>query len=150
MRGILTRCAAVAVLAAGMMLAQTAAPPAQPPPGHAYRIQQLSQLLELTPDQQNQAQVIMQQARDAAMPLVQQLRQNRQQIDQLIESGNTAQFNQQVQQFASSQGNLAGQLALIRANAMEQFYTMLNPQQRQRAVALYKLMMGHHHEGGWE
>ncbi len=143
MRGIFTRSAAVAVLMAGTMLAQTAPPAAQPPPRHAYRLQQLGQVLELTPDQQNQAQVIMQRAMTTARPLVQQLKQNRQQINRLIESGNTAQFNQQIQQFATAQGNLVAQLAVIRANAMEQFYTMLNPQQRQRAVALHNLMMGH-------
>jgi Spy/CpxP family protein refolding chaperone len=150
MRGILTRYAAAAVLSAGMMFAQqVGGPPAQQPEGQAYRIQQLAQVLDLTPDQQTQAQTIMQQARDAALPVMQQLRQNRQQLRQLIEAGNTAQFNQQVQQFATTQGNLHGQLALIRARAMEQFFTMLNPQQRQRAIALYNLRMAHGHGHGW-
>ncbi len=153
MRGMLLRYAAAAAFAAGTIVAQ-----AQPPPGpqdqqqwqqrHAFKMNQIAQLLELTPAQQNQAQAIIQQGMQAAGPLMRQLRQNRREMKQLIESGNTAQFNQQVQQYAQEQGQIYGRLAEIKARATEQFYALLNPQQRQKAVALHNLSMGRRH--GWD
>lgn len=156
MRGIFARYAAGAVLAAGLMLGQQPPVEGQPPqPGQrfAHRLNQVAQILELTPDQQTQMQTIIQQGMQAARPIMQQLRQNKLEMRQLIESGTTGpQFDQQVQQFASTQGQLVSQLAVIKARGVAQFYSMLNPQQRQKASALFNLMhhgRGHGH-GGWD
>jgi Spy/CpxP family protein refolding chaperone len=156
MRGILVRYAAAAALATGLMLGQAPVENQPPQPGQRFanRLNQVAQVLELTPDQRTQMQAIIQQGMQAARPIMQQLRQNKLEMRQLIESGATGpQFDQQLQQFASTQGQLVGQLAGIKARGMAQFYSMLNPQQRQRATALSNLMGGHHrhgHHGGWD
>ncbi len=154
MRGIFVRYAAAAALAAGLLFGQAPVESQPPQPGtrqfrYANRLNQVAQILELTPDQRTHMQTIIQQGMDSARPLIQQLRQNRLQMKQLIDSGTTGpQFDAQVQQFASAQGQLVGQLAAIRARAVAQIYSMLNPQQRQRAIALHSLMMPHRGHGG--
>ncbi|MGE5567538.1 MAG: Spy/CpxP family protein refolding chaperone [Rhodospirillales bacterium] len=146
MRGMFVRYAAAAVLAAGLMLGQTQ-PPAEGQPGQrmAKRLDQVAIVLDLTPDQRTQLQTIIQQAMQESKPIFQQLRQNRLQMRELMESGATGpQFEQQVQQLAQAQGQLFGQLASIKARGVAKFYSTLTPQQRQKAEALFGLMMHHH------
>jgi Spy/CpxP family protein refolding chaperone len=155
MRGILVRYAATAALAAGLMLGQAPTESQAPQPGQhfAKKLDQIAQVLDLTPDQQTQVQTIVQQGMQSAHPILQQLRENKLQMKQLTESGASGpQFDQQVQQLASAQGQLIGQLAAIKAKGVAQFYSLLSPQQKQKATALFSLMRsrhGHGH-GGWD
>ena len=148
MRGMFVRYAAAAALAAGLMLGQTQ-PPEDRQPGQrmAKRLDQVAIVLDLTPDQRTQMQTIIQQSMQESKPIFQQLRQNRLQMRQWLESGATGpEFEQQVQQLAQAQGQLMGQLAAIKAHGFAQFYSTLTPQQRQKAGALFSLMM-HHYPG---
>jgi Spy/CpxP family protein refolding chaperone len=82
--------------------------------------------LGLTADQQARAQAIRRDARTAAQPIIQQLRQNRADMRAAIRAG------QPVDQIAAARGALLGKLIAIRANAREQFRALLTPAQIQK------------------
>ena len=135
-------------LAAGMMLAQatTPAPTPAPQPGQGrhhhmrmdpqQRFDRMATYLNLTPDQRQQAQTLMQQAKTEAQPVMAQLKTTRQQLAEAVKSGNEA----EIQRLATQQGDLQGQLIAIRAKALEKGYAMLNPDQRQKADQLQQKM----------
>src|ERR1700736_3986819 len=70
----------------------------------------LSSYLNLTADQQTQAESIFQSARQSAEPIRQQLKQTRQSLRVAVQANNTA----QIQQLATTEGGEVGQLAAIR------------------------------------
>ena len=136
------------VMAAGLVLAQNAAP--APQPGHgpgpgrqgarmnwqqrrAQRFQRMATYLNLTPQQREQAKAIMDEARQSAQPIAQQLKQGRQ---QLVEAVKTAKSGADIERLANQQGVLIGQLLAIRTKAMEKGYALLTPEQRQKADQL--------------
>lgn len=82
--------------------------------------------LNLTDAQKTQAKAIFQNASQAAQPLMQQLKANHQAITQAVENNQTA----NIQALANTQGQLVSQLAVIRANAFSQFYSLLTPDQQ--------------------
>lgn len=135
MKHSLIQFATVAALAAGMAFAQSPAPAPQPGQGHAavnrraLIRRRLMTALNLTPDQKAQAKTIFQQARQTAAPIREQLKANRQSMAAAVKANDTA----QIQALASQQGNLAGQVAAIRAGAMARFYAGLTPAQRTQA-----------------
>lgn len=79
--------------------------------------------LGLTAAQREQIQAIHQNARTQTQPLMQQLRQNRQDLHTAIVTG------QPVEALAAAQGNLLGQIAAIQANARQQIRKVLTPEQ---------------------
>ncbi|MBZ5580213.1 MAG: Spy/CpxP family protein refolding chaperone [Acidobacteriia bacterium] len=128
---------AVVTLAAGTVLAQ--APPANAPePGApatlarrgraGLRLGRIARALNLTSQQRQQARAIFGQARQSAQPLRQQMQQNRLALRQAALSGGD------IQQLATEQGNLSGQLVAIRTQAWVQFYNLLTPGQRVQAA----------------
>lgn len=136
--------AAAAVLAAGMIFAQGTSTPVQPGTngaqagqhGHARpRMRQLWQSLNLTDTQKQQAKAIFQQAHQTAQPIRQQLQQNRQALRDAVK---TSKGNEAIQQLATEQGSLHGQLVAIRTQAWAQFYSLLTPEQRTQADQLHR------------
>lgn len=141
------RYAAIAMTMTGLLLAQnsgnppsTGAPGAGPGNWMANRLDKLATLLNLTPDQKTQVSGILQNSFNEAKPLMSQMRGNRQSIEQLVKSGNTTDFDQQLQALANTQGSLTSQLTVIHAKAMAQVWNLLNPDQRQKADQLHQLM----------
>ncbi|HLK66786.1 MAG TPA: Spy/CpxP family protein refolding chaperone [Bryobacteraceae bacterium] len=138
MKTYLTRFATVAALAAGMAFAQTTPAPATAPqtgtgkaavrPRAAMR-RRMMQALNLTPDQKQQAQAIFQQTRQSVQPIAQQAKQNRQALADAVKANDTA----KIQQLASQQGSLNGQLLTLRSESMAKFYNILTPDQRAKA-----------------
>jgi Spy/CpxP family protein refolding chaperone len=135
MKRKLMKCAAIAAFAAGMALAQTA-DPAQPQPQAKAAVKpraalrrRLLQALNLTDAQKQQAKTIFQQARQNAQPLRQELQQNRQSLAAAVKANDTI----QIRQLATQQGNVMGQLAATRSEAMAKFYASLTPDQRAKA-----------------
>jgi len=125
--------ATFAALATGMVFAQTPTPAPSPnaPAGRHHFVRRhrarLAQALNLTDAQKAQAKTIFQQARESAKPLREQLRQNRQ---ALVAAAKAGKSDSDLQQLASAQGNLRGQMVAIRTEAFEKFYGSLNPEQR--------------------
>ncbi len=121
---------------AGMLSAQTAAPPQPAPQSHesharrAHRdmVARLSTRLHLSPDQQNQARAIFKQARADAKALSPKLRNERVALRTAIKSDNEPQIDRILNQ--DSQLNV--QARAIHAKAMAKFYQILNPDQKTR------------------
>jgi len=130
------RFSAVAALAAGTVFAQASSTTAQPGSGNAavrpraVVLRRIAQALNLTDAQKQQAQAIIQQARQTVQPLGQQSKQNRQALLAAIKAGNS---DVEIHQLALTQGNLAGQLVAARTEALAKLYSMLTPEQRAKA-----------------
>ena len=125
--------AATVALGAGMVLAQTTTAPKGAGKGNGVRAmvrKRLVAALNLTADQKQQAQTIMQAARQDAQPLAQQLKQDRAALTAAIQAGDTA----KIQQLSTDMGGLRGQVLAIRSHAMSKFYAMLTPDQKATAV----------------
>lgn len=158
---------AAAVLAAGMLLAQTTPAPA-PNPGqgrqqgkaaragqHAGHLDRMARHLNLTQAQRDQAKAIFDQAKTSADPIRQQLQQSRQNLFSAAKTGNDA----AVDSAAATQGQLMGQLMAIHAKAMGKVYRdVLTAEQKQQADQMQQRfeqggmgmgpgMMGPHHGG---
>ncbi|HUI77925.1 MAG TPA: Spy/CpxP family protein refolding chaperone [Bryobacteraceae bacterium] len=128
--------AAFAALATSLVFAQASSstPSPNPPAGRHHFVGQhrarLTQALNLTDAQKAQAKTIFQQARQTAQPLRDQLKANRQALVAAAKAGNN---DAQVQQLAAQQGQLLGQMTVIRTEAFGKFYSTLTPEQRAKA-----------------
>jgi Spy/CpxP family protein refolding chaperone len=139
--------AAAGALAAGMALAQTTAPAPAPetqgtPHAHsAHRnflqrhLARIAQQLNLTDTQKQQARSIFQQAREQAMPIRTQLKQNREALAAAVKNG---QGDNEIQKLSKVEGNLLGQMTAIRTESAAKFYATLNPEQRTKADQLHQ------------
>ena len=133
MTGKITRTALAATFAAGMLLAQAPAPGKR---GH--HIERMATALNLTPDQREKATAIMNEAKQSAEPIRAQLKQSREALATAVKANNTA----DIDRLANSQGVLMGQLAAIHSKAFAQVYTLLTPEQRQKAGQMHERMKG--------
>jgi Spy/CpxP family protein refolding chaperone len=86
-----------------------------------------AQAPNLTPEQKAQRKAIFTQARRDAAPLRQELKQNRQALQQAIQSGRS---DAEIQQLAAAQGNTMGQLIALRSQATAKFAAQLTPEQK--------------------
>jgi len=136
MKTYLTRFATVAALAAGMAFAQATAPATpQPAAGttaknpRAVLRHRMLKALNLTTAQKQQAKAIFQQTRQNVQPIAQQAKQNRAALAAAVKANDTA----QIQQLATQQGNLQGQVLVMRSESMAKFYATLTPDQRAKA-----------------
>ena len=94
--------------------------------------------LGLTDAQKAQAETIFESSHQTAMPVIQQLRQERQAVKAAIQAGKS---DQEIQQLAQAEGPQLTQLAAIRASTFAKFYAMLTPDQQQK---LQTLRQSHH------
>jgi Spy/CpxP family protein refolding chaperone len=119
-----------------MVFAQAPSTTAQPGSGQAavraraVVRQRIAQALNLTDAQKQQARAIIQQTRQTVQPLRQELKQNRQALMAAVKAGKG---DVEIHQLALTQGNLAGQLAAARLEALAKFYSTLTPEQRAKA-----------------
>jgi periplasmic protein CpxP/Spy len=147
MKNTFTRFAITAGLASGMLFAQTPAPSnPQPPVEHrqwhrGQFFERMATQLNLTQDQKQQTRSIMQAARESSKPVVQQLRQSRQAVREAIKAGKT---DAEIDQLSANVGNLAGQVAAIRARAFARTYALLTPEQRTKADQMADRVRGFH------
>ena len=91
--------------------------------------QKIFQSLNLSKDQKLQARSILQNARQSAKPVTQQLKQNREALTAAVTGNDPA----KIQQLSTEQGQLRGQILGIRSDAMSKFYAILTPEQRTAA-----------------
>jgi Spy/CpxP family protein refolding chaperone len=130
MKRNLTILAAIGAMVAAMAIAQTTTAPAAPATIKARLQKKLINALDLTATQKQQAKTILQATRQQVQPLTQQLQQDRQSLSTAIQAGNTA----QIQQLSKAMGDLDGQVLALRAAGMAQFYALLTPDQKTKAV----------------
>jgi Spy/CpxP family protein refolding chaperone len=124
---------AICAIAAGIVLAQTATTTSTTTttaPPRARVLKRLVQTLALTDDQKQQAKTILQTTRSQAQPLAQQLQADRQALATAIQAGDTA----AIQSLSAKMGTLRGQVLAIRSQGMAQFFALLTPDQKTKAV----------------
>jgi Spy/CpxP family protein refolding chaperone len=158
-KAMIVRYAAAMTLSAGLIFAQGTTTPAPgtaaPGPGQwlTHRLDRIGVVLNLTDDQKAQIKTIAENALTQAQALFPQMQQNRQAIQQLIQSGTTGTaFDTQLQGLANTQASLVSQLTVIHAKAMAQAWALLTPDQQQKAGQLIGMfgphMRGHMGMGG--
>ncbi|HTP89817.1 MAG TPA: Spy/CpxP family protein refolding chaperone [Bryobacteraceae bacterium] len=139
MRNKLLAFAGAAVIAAGMLFAQTGSAPVPSQPsgpgmqrhgfGRARMFGHLARRLNLTDTQRQQARGIFQDMRTQAQPIRDQVRQGRQALVNAAIAGKSA---DELSQLAQAQAPQLAQLAALRAQAFAKFYAMLTPDQQQQ------------------
>ena len=123
----------VGALAAAMAFAQTTTPAPATVKGAGLKAKvqkQLIKALDLTAAQKQQAKAILQATKQQAQPLVAQLKQGREDLSAAVQAGDTA----KIQQVAQQVGALQGQVLAIRAQGKAQFFALLTPDQKIKAV----------------
>jgi protein CpxP len=135
--------AVVLALAAGLSAAVTAVvAQSQGKQDHQGRmLQRMTEQLNLTEAQQAQIKTILQTQKSKIQPLRQQLRQNR--LAQT--SAVTGTFDEaQVRSFAAKQAQIMTDLTVEKERTKSQIYSVLTPDQRQKAQALMQQHQQHH------
>jgi len=145
MRNSFMKCAAIATFAGGIVFAQS--PTDSPKPGAAYTqegrrgfmrgqldLDHVAQVLNLTDSQKQQAQAIFERAQQAAQPVRQELRQNREKLAAAAKTNNAA----DIQTLATEQGRLLGKLIAIHTERSAKFYQLLTPEQRVKADQMHE------------
>jgi len=133
MKSHLLKLAAIGALAAGMAFAQTPVTTTgrlglgkvAARPGAALRLRVL-QALNLTDAQKAQFKTIRQQTKQSLQPVRDQLTANRQAMAAAVKANDAT----QIQQLATTQGSLQGQVLAIRMQAQAKMYNSLTPDQR--------------------
>jgi Spy/CpxP family protein refolding chaperone len=125
-----------AVLAAGMVMAQTTPPAntqANTPPRteqtqnrRATMLQRLTADLNLTPQQQTQAKQIFDQSWQQRKALAPKLQEERAAVINAIKTNNV----REIDRLTQSNSQLNAQAEAIHAKAMAKFYTILDPAQK--------------------
>lgn len=139
MRRNILQLLAIGTAVAGMALAQAPATPAAPaaPAVRQHRAamrQRMIQRLNLTDAQKQQAKAIFQQTRQSTEAVRQQLKSNRQALAAAVKANNQA----QIDQLATTQGQLRGQLLASRSEAMAKVYQILTPEQKAKAEKMHQ------------
>jgi len=127
----------VGAMAAGMMLAQAPATPAQPPAARMHRFaprQHMMQQLNLTAAQKEQAKSIWSATRQSTQAVREQLRTNREALATAVRNDNQG----QIQKLAAAQGQLRGQLLAARSESMAKFYQILTPAQKAKIHQMHQ------------
>jgi len=141
--------AAVTTLAAGMALAQAPATGTQSPAPEKvpfthpmFGHEQMTQALNLTTAQKQQAQTIFGDARQKIEPIRQEMRQNREALYAAVKANNTS----QIERLSSHQGELQGRALATRSEAMAKFYAILTPEQRTKLDQMHQRMKERMHD----
>jgi|SRR5712692_10572625 len=137
----------IAALALTGFLAWDATALAQGPGGfggpgahHGRMIEHLATVLDLSEAQTTQLRSIMESKMETAHPLMMQLRQSHQALQQAIENGKSDTAS--LQPLADQLGKTVAQLALLRAQAVAEIYPILTPDQREKAKKLHQSLLG--------
>lgn len=106
-------------------------------PGHGFRhggmLKHMAKQLNLTEAQQTQIKSIMADGRSKTKPLTQQLRQNEQAQNAAV---NGTFDEAQARAFANKQAQIMSDLMVERQRTKSQIYSVLTPDQRQKALQL--------------
>lgn len=100
---------------------------------HGFMLRYMSKQLNLTEAQQTQIKSILADERSKTMPLRQQLRQNEQAQNATV---NGAFDETQARAFANKQAQIMSDLMVEKQRTKAQIYSVLTPDQRQKALQL--------------
>jgi protein CpxP len=100
---------------------------------HGWMLKRMTKELNLTEAQQTQIKTIMADSRTRTKPLMQQLRQN----EQAANANVTGSFDEaQARAFAGKQSQIMSNLIVEKQRTKSQIYSVLTPDQRQKALQL--------------
>lgn len=102
---------------------------------HDRFVNEIETVLSMTPKQKDEAQTAIQQARQSAKPIRQELMNTNKALRAAVRSDETA----EIQRLSTTEGQEIGQLLAIRSSAVANVYKTLTPGQRSRADALHQL-----------
>jgi Spy/CpxP family protein refolding chaperone len=142
--------AAIGALAAGMAFAQAPSASGNAPAGaHGtarnmvrQHLDNIAQKLNLTDSQRKEFHSIFRQARESAMPVRQELRENRQALAAAVKADQTS----DIQRLATARGKLMGQMTAIYSEARAKFYQTLTPEQRAKSDQMHQEFRQHMRE----
>jgi protein CpxP len=104
---------------------------------HGGMLKHMTRELNLTEAQQTQIKGIMADSRTRIKPLMQQLRQNEQAQNANINTNGTGVFDEvKARTFANQQAQIMSNLIVERQRTKSQIYSVLTPDQRQKALQL--------------
>lgn len=129
--------AGAGALASMGLLASVAPSQKSTTPPHDRFVTEIETVLAMTPAQKDQARTAIDQARQSAMPIRQELMNTNRNLKDAIRTGNTA----EIQHLSATEGQEIGQLLAIRSSAVAKVYQSLRPDQRTKADALQQLLM---------
>jgi Spy/CpxP family protein refolding chaperone len=138
----------ISLLTAGVLVAQTPAPPAAQNQTHVRRNTGMARLtagLNLTPDQQKQVRDIFGQSRTQMKTLAPKFREERAAMAGAVKSDS----ENQIDQVAQQQAQLRAQMEAIHAKTLAKFYAILTPDQKAKVDQRMNRMLGYfpHHQG---
>jgi len=119
---------AVAALAAGALLAQFPGPGRSGP-----RFEMLTLYLDLSDQQQQDLKAIFETSMKEARPLLSQLRQGRQAVEAAVKANKP---EAELKALTDAQAAIIARLGLIKAKSMAKAYTLLTPDQKEKADKL--------------
>jgi hypothetical protein len=90
----------------------------------------------MTPQQKDQAQTAISEARQSAKPIREELMNTDKALETAVRSNQTA----EIQRLSTTEGQEIGQLLAIRSSTVAKVYETLTPDQRNKADALHQLM----------
>jgi Spy/CpxP family protein refolding chaperone len=100
-------------------------------------ITMLAGYLDLTDAQEANLKTLIEQGREEAQPLLEQLKSGHDQVAAAVKAGKS---EAEVAAIAESQGAVMGKLAALHARNITRFYAQLTPEQRQKAEELHNQM----------
>jgi Spy/CpxP family protein refolding chaperone len=110
--------------------------PAPQPARHQDRfLSEIETVLAMTPKQKDQAQTAIQEARQSAKPVREELMNTNKALETAMRSDQAA----EIQRLSTTEGQEIGQLLAIRSSVVAKVYQSLTPGQRTRADALHQL-----------
>ena len=109
-----------------------------------HRVNYLSTVLSLSNEQHQKAMTIFSDAAKANSPVFANLRTARKNLSTAVKSNEPAST---IKELSNTIGNEAGQLVANEATAREQFYQILNPEQRTKLSQLRSERWGHYGMG---
>lgn len=130
---ILAAAAAVALTTGAFAAADQAAEQKGRHGRRGHMMGRIATQLELTEAQKQFAQNLFQENRAAVRPVMQQLRQVRQQMAAAVKANNEA----EITRLAQEQAQLTAQLHAAHAKAMAKLYAQLTPEQKAKADSMF-------------
>jgi len=103
---------------------------------------EIAQKLNLTDAQRQEFHSIFRRARESAMPVREELKQNREALAAAVKANQTA----DIQRLATARGRLVGQMTVIYSEAKAKFYQILTPEQRVKADQMHQEFRQHMRE----
>jgi Spy/CpxP family protein refolding chaperone len=139
----LTMMLLLVAVATTLLMAQSGPKPPEPATMVQHRVEFLTNMLNLSQSQQNQATTIFTSAEQSVVATMQSMHAAHQTLDTAVKTNDSA----AIDQAATTIGNLTAQLTATHAKAEAAFYQILNSDQQNKFSTLHQRGPGMHGPG---